>query len=317
MGGDLMAERIVSLIASATEIVCALGLRDRLVGISHECDYPPDVTSLPALSRPRLDPRAPGSEIHRSVVDLIRAGLSVYDVDADKLAALRPDLIVTQDQCAVCAVSLRDVEDATRRTTLRDTRVCSLVPHTLGDVLESVVAVARAAGVPERGEHLKLELEARLRAVAELVGGRARPRVAAVEWLEPAMIAGGWIPELVRLAGGDPVLVTEAGGPFLTLRLDDIAAADPDVVVVFPCGYPLEKTLAEARSESLRAGPTALPAVRAGRAFAVDGNAYFNRPGPRLVESAEILAALLYPAEAADWAARYAGSFAPLGVPAS
>lgn len=282
--------RIVSLIASATEIVCALGLRDQLVGISHECDYPPDVQGLPVLSEPKVDPRAEGRAIDRAVRDIARQGLSVYRVDTEALERLGPDVIVTQDQCEVCAVSLRDVEAAVCALTLRDTRICSLHPDSLADVERDFRSVGEATGATAAAETLLATFRARLDAVRDRTAGRPRPRVACLEWLDPVMVAGGWIPELVRIAGGEPVIVT---GPerFRTVTWDDVAAADPDVVVIMPCGYD------EAHSRRDMAGPTvrdALGALRS-RVHVVDGNAYFNRPGPRLADSAEILAGLLHP----------------------
>ncbi len=278
--------RIVSLIASATEIVCALGLREHLVGVSHECDYPADVKGLPVLSEPKVDPRAPSAAIDASVRDIARQGLSVYRVRTDLLEALQPDLIVTQDQCEVCAVSLQDVTEAVRSLTRRDTKICTLRPNVLDDIPRDFLAVAEAAGVPERGAALVASFRDRLEAVRSSVPGNGEPpRVACVEWLEPCMIAGGWMPALVRIAGGEPVIVTDEEH-FRTVTWDDVAQADPDVVVVMPCGFPVEQSLAELRRHDPLRG------LRA-RCCVVDGNAWFNRPGPRIADSAEILARVI------------------------
>lgn len=270
---------IISLIASATEIVCALGLRDRLVGVSHECDFPDDVKGLPVLSAPKVDPALPGGEIDRQVRRIAADGLSVYRILEDELARLRPDLIVTQDQCEVCAVSLGDVERAVGALTLKATRICSLRPDRLADVFEDFRRVGAAAGVPERGEALAASVGDRLEALRAKTSQAAdRPSVACIEWLDPLMIAGGWMPELARIAGGEPV-----------------PADDPDVIVIMPCGFTIDRTLAELEGSDAAAPLRRLRATREGRCFVVDGNAYFNRPGPRIADSAEILAGLLHP----------------------
>ncbi len=287
--------RIVSLIASASEILCALGLEERLVGISHECDHPVSITGLPRLSEPKLDPRAPSADIDQRVRDLVSEGLSIYRIDVDRLQALKPDLIVTQDQCAVCAVSLRDVEDACRLLTGLDCRVVSCEPHCLADIDADVRKIAEAAGVREAGEALIREMRATLDGVRQRTRGLERPRVACVEWMDPPMIGGGWVPELVEAAGGRPLIVDEPVR-FRQVTWDEIEAADPEVVVVMPCGFPIDQTRGE-----LNAGgevPERLAALEAtanGRTVLVDGNAWFNRPGPRLVQSAEILEAVFHP----------------------
>lgn len=287
---------IVSLIASATEIICALGLRDRLVGISHECDYPDDVRSLPALSVPKVDPKADSSAIDQAVRDIVSGGLSVYDIHHDLLAQIQPGLIVTQDHCEVCAVSLKDVEEATCAITMTDTQICSLHPNTLDDVFEDIQKVADAAGVSDRGYALVAQLNERFDALRiRSAGLPSRPRIACVEWIDPPMVAGGWMPTLVEMAGGESVLV-HAGEAFQTVTWDTIVDADPDVVAVLPCGFPIAQTVDElVRTPALVDQLQRIPTVQVGRVFIVDGNAYFNRPGPRLVESAEILAALIHP----------------------
>ncbi|HET9948411.1 MAG TPA: ABC transporter substrate-binding protein [Longimicrobiales bacterium] len=286
--------RVVSLIASATEIVCALGLGHRLVGISHECDHPPEVLDLPRLSAPKVDPSLPGAAIDRSVREIVRDGLSVYSVRVDELERLRPDVIVTQDHCEVCAVSLSDVEDALCALDLPDTRVISLHPGDLADVRRDIAEVAAGLGVPERGAALLEDFDRRLAAVAERAA-RAEPvRVALLEWLSPPMVAGGWMPELARIADAIPLIVDEPGR-FSQVDWAGVAAADPDVVVVLPCGFDVARSLGELEDPAVAAGMRAIRAVAEGRCWVVDGNAYFNRPGPRLADSAELLAALLHP----------------------
>lgn len=302
-------QTIVSLIASATEITCALGLRDRMVGRSHECDYPADVETLPVLSAPKVDPTQKSGDIDKAVRDIVRDGLSVYRVRVDELERLSPGLILTQDHCEVCAVSLSDLEDALCRLTLEETSVCSLHPNNLQDVTRDFQHVADAAGVPTRGEQLVRHFESGLAGIAERTADvDARPTVALVEWLDPPMVAGGWMPELARIAGGEPVIV-ESPETFKTVTWGDIARADPDVVIVLPCGYQLEQSLTELDEDAASAGLRTVPAVRRGQCFVADGNAFFNRPGPRLLDSAAILAALLHPTRFAHERARYADAF--------
>lgn len=289
------ARSIVSLIASATEIVCALGLRDRLVGISHECDFPENVRGLPVCSEPRIDPDQSGGRIDRAVRDLVREGTSIYHVRTEVIERLRPDLIVTQDQCRVCAVSLADIEQACSVLAHKPVRICSLMPHTLDDIYADFERVGDAAGVPERGRTLVAALRERLVALAaKLAGVVVRPRVACIEWLDPPMVAGGWMPTLVRIAGGEPVLVTSPER-FRTVSWAEIEAADPDVVVILPCGFAVARTMEELGDDRTGSAVRRLRATQAGRTFVADGNAYFNRPGPRIADSAEVLAALLHP----------------------
>ncbi len=300
---------IVSLLASATEIVSALDLRHRLVGRSHECDYPNDVATLPVLSAPKVDPSTSSREIDQQVRDVLRDGLSVYDIRVAELERLKPDLIVTQDQCEVCAVSLTDVEGALCQVTLKDTKICTLHPNNISDVIADFQKVADASGVPERGRELVDTFAKRLADIEQrAAGAESRPRVAMIEWVDPVMVAGGWIPELVRVAGGEPVIV-ESPEAFKTVEWSEIAAVDPDVVVILPCGYDLTKTLGELDDDGLAGALESVPAVNRGRCYVADGNAYFNRPGPRLADSAEILGAILHPDLFPDALARYRDCF--------
>jgi iron complex transport system substrate-binding protein len=286
--------RIVSLLASATEIVCALGLEDQLAGRSHECDYPESIKCLPVCTAPKFAVTGSSAEIDRRVKETLQSDTSVYEVDAALLDELRPDVIVTQAQCEVCAVSLRDVEAAVARMRTRP-RVVSLNPNSLAEVWADVRAVAAGCGVPARGETLVADLQARMRAVAGRASGLPRPTVACIEWIDPLMAAGNWVPELVELAGGIN-LVGEAGKHSPWMTWDDLVGRDPDVIVVMPCGFDLERTRAELPALTARPGWSELKAVRAGRVWAADGNAYFNRPGPRLAEALEMLAEAFHPA---------------------
>lgn len=292
----MTAERIVTLLASATEIVAALGLADRLVARSHECDYPGEVARLPVCTTPKIDVGGSSRDIDRRVREVVERGLSVYRVDGDALRRLAPDLIVTQTQCEVCAVSERDVEAAVAGwLDNKTTAIVSLRPDALADVWHDIERVADAAGVAERGKALVQDLTARMGAIAARTAALAeRPRVACIEWIDPLMAAGNWMPELVAMAGGTS-LFGEAGRHSPWMRWDDLAAADPDVIVVLPCGFDIVRSLAELPALTTRSGWDRLKAVRAGKVFITDGNRYFNRPGPRLAESLEILVEILHP----------------------
>lgn len=291
----MSARRIACLLPSATEIVCALGLREALVGISHECDFPPDVVGLPVLTEARIDPRRDSATIDAEVRALVRDGLSVYRIHTERLESLQPDLIVTQQQCEVCAVSYREVEEAARAVLGYDCPIVSLEPMVLDDIQRDIARVAVAAGVGERAESLTTALRGRLeRIVVRCAGVRYRPRVACIEWLDPLMAAGNWVPEMIELCGGRSDLAAR-GEHSRTLSWDQLVAYDPEVLVLMPCGFPIAQTLAELPHLQQRPEWRKLLAVQQGRAFVADGNAYFNRPGPRIVDSAELLAGLIHP----------------------
>jgi iron complex transport system substrate-binding protein len=286
--------RVVSLIASATEIVYALGCGAALVGRSHECDFPPEVQRLPALTAPKFKVEGSSAEIDARVRRIVREGLSVYRVDADALAALAPDTILTQDHCEVCAVSLADVEAATCTWTGQPVTIVSLKPDSLAEAYADIRKVAQALEVPAAGDALIRQMQERVAAVRARVAGRPRPRVAFIEWVEPLMAGGNWMPELIEAAGGDNLFGT-AGQHSGWMQWDEVRAADPDAIVVAPCGYDLARCLQELPLLQARPGWSDLAAVRSGRVCFADGNAYFNRPGPRLADTAEILAAMLHP----------------------
>lgn len=289
--------RVATLLASATEIVAALGAGDLLVARSHECDYPPEVAMLPAVTAPKLDTARPSGEIDRDVKALLERSLSIYEVDGERLRELAPDLIVTQTQCEVCAVTPADVETALAAWTGARPRIVSLAPNALTDIFADVLRLAEALGRPADGAALVERLRARMQAVAAAAAGlRPRPRVACLEWIEPLMAAGNWMPELVAMAGGDN-LFGAAGRHSPWMTLGDLAAADPDVVLVLPCGFDIERTRHELPALTGHPEWRGLRAVREGRIFLCDGNQYFNRPGPRLAESLEILAEILHPCQ--------------------
>lgn len=288
-------DRIVTLIPSATEIVCALGFEQKLVARSHECDYPPGVTRLPACTAPKFDPDGTSYQIDQRVKAIVQEALSVYRVDAGVLSRVRPDLIVTQSQCEVCAVSLRDVEQAVAEYLDSRPRIVSLAPASLADVLADFERVAEALGVPERGGQLAERVRRRNAAVAERCRDlAARPTVACIEWIEPLMAAGNWMPELVEMAGGVN-LFGEAGRHSPWIELGELAAKDPDVIFIAPCGFAIERTLADLPALARAPQWAGLRAVHERRVYLADGNQYFNRPGPRLAESLEILAETLHP----------------------
>ena len=289
------APRIVSMIASATEIICALGFEGSLVGRSHACDYPPTIEALPATTAARLRIDVPSREIDRQVREILTQGLSVYDVDAEALKRLQPDIIITQTQCEVCAVSLRDVENALWDWLESRPRIVSLEPNALSDVWADIERVAAALGATEQGKSLVEELQSRMRRVAlQTQSIESRPTVACIEWIDPLMAAGNWMPELVEMARGVN-LFGEAGkhSPYMTW--EDLRARDPEVIVVCPCGFDLKRTREEMPALTRRPDWTHLRAVRDGRVCLTDGNQYFNRPGPRLAESLEILAEIICP----------------------
>ena len=290
----MSAPRIVSLLPSATEIVAALGFADALVGRSHECDFPAEVSELPVCTEPRIDPGGSSEEIHRSVGRLLSESLSVYLVDADRLRDLSPTHVVTQVQCEVCAVSLEDVERALAGWSSARPCLVALTPGCREDVFGDVRRVARALGASDRGERLVTGMEERMTRVASAAGSLERPRVATIEWLSPLMAAGNWMPELVERAGGREIL-GRAGRHSEWLTWDTLRGADPDVLVVAPCGFSLGRVEREVEVLTALPGWSELAAVRSKRVCLAEANQYFNRPGPRLVETVEILAEMLHP----------------------
>ncbi|MCP4329866.1 MAG: cobalamin-binding protein [Alphaproteobacteria bacterium] len=288
--------RVVSLLSSATEIAAALGLGPaELVGRSHECDHPDWVRDLPACSAPIIDTEADSRTIDRSVRQLVAQALSVYRVDGAALKALRADVILTQTQCEVCAVTPEDVAAAVGGLTGIDAEIVSLQPDCLDDVWADIGRVAMAVGRLKEGRDLVAKLRARMDAVARSAGRLARrPRIACVEWIDPLMAAGNWMPELVASAGGENMFGA-AGRHSPWLEFNQLAAGDPDIVLVMPCGFDIARSMVEMPALTARPGWRDLRAVRNGDVYLTDGNQYFNRPGPRLVESLEILAEIFHP----------------------
>lgn len=289
--------RIVTLIASATEIVSALGFEKQLVGRSHECDYPPTVERLPACSEPKIDTNGSSREIDDRVKSLAGEALSVYRVHTDLLEQLKPDVIVTQDHCEVCAVSLKDVEQAVCELLGSNPNIVSLSPNDLSDIWKDIRRVAEALAVEDRAEALIGQLQHRLEEISRQACRLAnQPTIACIEWIDPIMVAGNWVPELVEIAGGRDVL-GKAGEHSGYVSWEQIVKADPDVIAVMPCGFDIPRCREEMPPLLQQPGWNDLKSVCNGRLFLTDGNQYFNRPGPRLVESAEILAEILHPGE--------------------
>ncbi|MBX3443653.1 MAG: ABC transporter substrate-binding protein [Planctomyces sp.] len=290
-----MGQRIVSLLPSATELLCEIGLRDALVGVTHECDWPPDVRSLPKVTRTLIPTDASSAEIDRLVRERLSGQRALYSLDESRLAELRPTLIVTQALCDVCAVAEAEVEAAACTLPGRP-RVLNLEPTTLGEVLDSLEQVAEAAGIAEQGRAARARLQARVDAVRQRSEPLAdRPRVVVLEWLDPPFSAGHWVPEIVRLAGGDEA-IGGGGERSRTLSWEEVAAAAPEAIIISCCGYTVERTLEDLPLLWRQPAILDTPAAPAGRVFVLDGSAYLSRPGPRLVEALEIIAHALHPA---------------------
>jgi iron complex transport system substrate-binding protein len=284
--------RIVSLLPSATEIVCALGLGDRLVGVTHECDYPQSVQSLPRVTRTLIPADAASSEIDRLVSEQLKTTQALYQLDLPLLKELGPDVIVTQSLCDVCAVSPNEVRAALAQLSGAP-RVVNLEPRSLDGLFDAIRQVASAVGVSadDTIRHLRGRVEA---VEARSAGLSDRPRVAFLEWLDPPFSSGHWNPELVRIAGGIEGLGRE-GEPSRRIGWDEVSAWRPDVLFIACCGFTVERTLQDLAGTHAVAGWQELPAVRSGRVYVADGSHYFNRPGPRLVESLELLAHAIHP----------------------
>jgi iron complex transport system substrate-binding protein len=287
--------RICSLLPSATEIVYALGLGDSLVAVTHECDEPADARAKPVITRSAIDPAAlTGAQIDALVAEHLHDHRGIYHLDRDLLERLNPDLILTQELCDVCAVSYDEVQRAAR-TLYGERQILSLEPVSLDGVLDAIAAVGRATGTEARAAEVVAGLRERIERVrARAAGVTRRPRVACIEWLDPPVAGGHWVPEMVQIAGGtDPL--GRAGEPSRRLGWDEVIAAAPEVAVLMPCGFDADRTAKDYHPEALPAAWRETPAVRAGAVWAVDANSHFSRPGPRLVDGLETLAAILHP----------------------
>jgi iron complex transport system substrate-binding protein len=287
--------RICSLLPGATEIACALGLADEIVGVSHECDFPAAARSKPVMVRSRIDPtKIRSGEIDRQVGDLLRSKQSLYALDEKLFKDSEPDIILTQGLCDVCALDYNDVVRAARSLPQEPT-IVSLDPHCLADILNDVLRIGEATHRSRQAESLVQELKVRIQAVRDRTARSAsRPRVVCLEWLDALYIAGHWVPEMVQIAGGNDILGT-AGEPSVKIEWEALITCQPEILILMPCGFDLDRAVRESSLLKNRPGWQSLPAVKDGRVFAVSGADYFSRPGPRLVNGLEILSQLFHP----------------------
>ncbi|MGI4728722.1 MAG: cobalamin-binding protein [Janthinobacterium lividum] len=288
-------KRIISLLAAGTEIVCELGLEEQLVGRSHECDYPKSILHLPVCSSAMLDPTANSLEIDKQVKGVLTDALSFYQIDRELIKQLQPNVIITQTQCEVCAVSLSDVEKALENLLDYPVEIISLEPDNLNAIFTDIKTVSEILGVPDRGADLLDQMHERLDLIKhKLKFINQKPTVACIEWIEPLMMAGNWTPEMVEIAGGQSVLaISGKHSPMIDWM--DLVQADPEILVVMPCGFDIARTLKEMDTLLQNAYFRDLQAVKNNQLFVADGNQYFNRSGPRIVDSVEILAEIINP----------------------
>ena len=288
--------RILSLIPSSTEIVCALGFENQLIGRSHECDFPSSVQKLSSCTAPKFKVEGTSAEIDQRVKSILKNALSVYQIDEKKLQQMQPDIIITQAQCEVCAVSLKDVENAVCEWVESRPQIVSLEPNQLSDIWKDFINIAEALGVKEQGHELVSQLKQRMNKIAQkTINFPQKPTVVCIEWIEPLMSAGNWMPELIEMGGGIN-LFGVAGEHSPWMSWEQLLEANPDVILVMPCGFNLARSKAEMSSLSQKPEWLQLNAVENQQVYLTDGNQYFNRPGPRLVESLEIIAEILHPA---------------------
>ena len=287
--------RIISLLPAATEIICALGLEHRLVGRSHECDYPPGISNLPICSSAKFLPGSDSAQIDKQVKEILSESLSIYTLDRDLIKSLAPDVIITQAQCEVCAVSLKDVELALSDLLDKKCQIISLQPNGLDDVYRDIRMIAGKLSVENAAEELLELSDERINIIRHKLKFIAeKPTVVCIEWLSPLMIAGNWTPEIVEIGGGLPVL-TEAGKHSSYITFQDIIIADPDIILIMPCGFSIQRTLQEIGLMLDTPGWADLKAVKTHRVYLADGNQYFNRSGPRMTDSIEIMAEIINP----------------------
>jgi iron complex transport system substrate-binding protein len=288
-------QSIVSLLPAATEIVCALGLEASLVGRSHECDYPESIKHLPVCSEANFPDNLSSNDIDQKVKEILADALSVYTVKREVIKELAPDVVITQAQCEVCAVSLKEVEEALDNYLDKQTHIVSLQPNKLEHVFSDIATVAAALDIEAAGNELIENLQERVDIIRhKLKYVEGRPSVACIEWLEPLMVSGNWIPELVSIAGGNSILA-EAGKHSPFVKWEDIQQANPEIIVVMPCGFSIERTMREIDLLLNLPGFADMQAVKNNRVYIADGNQYFNRPGPRIVDSVEIMAEIIHP----------------------
>jgi len=288
--------RIASLLPSLTEVVCKLGFANELICRSHECDFPSSITHLPIVTEPKYSASETdrSGDIHQSITKLLQQGLSVYRVDDEKLSELKPDIIFTQDHCEVCAVSFHDLELAIQNYLDKGVEIVSVSPATLEEIFDSFKKVAGALNCEAKGDDLVQSIRNRFQEIQKRTANQPKPNVVSIEWMDPLMTGGNWMPELIETAGGINILST-AGEHSPWIEWDKIIEANPDILLLLPCGYSIKKTLQEVESLTENKHWKTLKAVQNNQVYILDGNQYFNRSGPRIEESAEILAQIFHP----------------------
>ena len=288
-----MKQRVLSLLSSTTEIIYALGCGDRLVGRSHECDYPEKVSELPICTIPKFNVDGTSREVDDEVKSLVQSALSIYYINEKLLKELKPDIIFTQSQCEVCAVSVSDVENALKNITGLSSRVISVEPNSIEDIFNDILTIAEILNVRKKGKELVELIKAKIDSTEKIVYQKSSPSVAAIEWIDPLMAAGNWVPQLIRVAGGKN-LFGEASKHSPWMKYNDLVEQDPEIIIVMPCGYDIKKSLIEIKTLESKKGWGSLKAVRNRNVYITDGNQFFNRPGPRIIESLEILLEIIH-----------------------
>ena len=283
-----MKKKVLSLLSSTTEVVYALGCEDQLVGRSHECDYPPAVMTLPICTKPKFNVDGSSIEVDGQVKSILQNALSVYYINEDLLKELKPDIILTQSQCEVCAVSEKDVKSAVENITGINPDIISVEPNSVKDIFKDIKIIAEALNVVDKGADLIDFMKNRIRTLKKSYDDKSELTVAAIEWIDPLMAAGNWVPELIEMAGGIN-LFGEAGKHSPWMEYKDLIEKDPQTIIIMPCGYNIQKSIFEIDSLIKQKGWQKINAVQNNKVYITDGNQYFNRPGPRVIESLEIL----------------------------
>ena len=283
-----MKKRVLSLLSSTTEVVYALGCEDQLIGRSHECDYPPEVMTLPICTKPKFNVDGSSIEVDGQVKSILQNALSVYYINEDLLKELKPDIILTQSQCEVCAVSEKDVKGVVKNITGINPDIISVEPNSVKDIFKDIKIIAEALNVVDKGADLIEFMKYRIRTLKKSYDDKSELTVAAIEWIDPLMAAGNWVPELIEMAGGIN-LFGEAGKHSPWMEYKDLIEKDPQTIIIMPCGYNIQKSIFEITSLIKQKGWQKINAVRNDKVYITDGNQYFNRPGPRIIESLEIL----------------------------
>ena len=288
-----MKQRVLSLLSSTTEIIYALGCGDRLVGRSHECDYPEQVSELPICTFPKFNVDGTSREVDDEVKSLVQSALSIYYINEKLLKELKPDIIFTQSQCEVCAVSVGEVENALKNITGLSSRVISVEPNSMEDIFNDILTIAETLNVRKKGRELINLIKAKIDNIEKIIHQKSSPSIAAIEWIDPLMAAGNWVPQLIRVAGGKN-LFGEAGKHSPWMKYNDLVDKDPEIIIIMPCGYDIKKSLIEIKTLESKKGWGSLKAVRNRNVYITDGNQFFNRPGPRIIESLEILLEIIH-----------------------